>query len=830
MQTTFRVSEDWGNGLVGFVTVENGDDKVLTQWDLTIDTTFDIETIWGVDIVQREGNRYTLAPKSWNASLEPGDVAKFGFVGRNATAKRHQLVVIPDSMAYGSTPLADSLEQVQAPIESVDFDVAGQWGHAFVGDLSFTYNGIAPIDSWELQFESSFPILRAWHGEIISQSGNVYTIRNTRWNGTLLPGDTITIRVKAAGTFVDPPTNYVFNGDFVVNVPGEPIILDLPQEPELPTIPEIVEPVEQPADESDADDLPVEPPVVEPSSPEEPIAEEPVMEDPAVEESPVEEPVAEQPPIEEPVAEQPSVEKPVVEPPTVEAPVIEEPPAEAPVAEQPSPGQPALEQPVVEKPVTEQPSLENPVVELSPEKSAPVASGTEGSLYGEALQKSLLFYEAQRSGALPKDNRIAWRSDSALNDGADVGVDLTGGYYDAGDHVKFGLPMASSLTLLSWGAIEYRAGYQTSGQYDELQAAIKWGTDYLLKAHISDGQTTQALYGQVGDPNTDHAYWGPPEDLAIARPAYKIDVENPGSDLAAETAAALASASIVFRDTNPAYADELLANAKQLYAFADTYRGRYSDSIPQARKYYDSWSGYTDELAWGAAWLYQATREQQYLEQAQQNYRNLGVDWTHNWDDKSYGTGVLLAQITDEHLYRSEVETWLNHWVSGSVSTTEGGLAWLDQWGSLRYSANTALLAGIYSDTVNSAQGQYDDFSRSQIDYILGDNPAQRSYVAGIGNNFPEYIHHRAASGTNDIHDTAPNQYVLYGALVGGPTSFNDFSYIDNRNDFLGNEVALDFNAGFTGAIARLYNQHGGELLSDDALIALSTIGLSEIA
>ena len=69
--------------------------------------------------------------------------------------------------------------------------------------------------------------------------------------------------------------------------------------------------------------------------------------------------------------------------------------------------------------------------------------------YGEALQKSLFFYEAQQSGVLPDWNRVNWRGDSALNDGADVGRDLTGGWYDAGDHVKFGLPMAGSVTMLA---------------------------------------------------------------------------------------------------------------------------------------------------------------------------------------------------------------------------------------------------------------------------------------------------------------------------------------------------------------------------------------------
>ncbi len=71
--------------------------------------------------------------------------------------------------------------------------------------------------------------------------------------------------------------------------------------------------------------------------------------------------------------------------------------------------------------------------------------------YGEALQKSIYFYMQQRSGELPIDNNpVIWRGDSCVNDGADVGFDLTGGYLDAGDNVKFGLPMASTVATLSW--------------------------------------------------------------------------------------------------------------------------------------------------------------------------------------------------------------------------------------------------------------------------------------------------------------------------------------------------------------------------------------------
>ena len=62
--------------------------------------------------------------------------------------------------------------------------------------------------------------------------------------------------------------------------------------------------------------------------------------------------------------------------------------------------------------------------------------------YAEVLQKSMFFYECQESGELWPDNRVTWRANSALNDGADAGLDLTGGWYDAGDHVKFNFPMA----------------------------------------------------------------------------------------------------------------------------------------------------------------------------------------------------------------------------------------------------------------------------------------------------------------------------------------------------------------------------------------------------
>lgn len=103
--------------------------------------------------------------------------------------------------------------------------------------------------------------------------------------------------------------------------------------------------------------------------------------------------------------------------------------------------------------------------------------------YKDALQKSILFLEAQRSGKLSSgSNRIWWRGDSALTDGEMENVDLVGGYYDAGDNVKYGLPMAFTVTMLAWGALHYGNELAAAGELDNVRDAIRWGTDYFIKA------------------------------------------------------------------------------------------------------------------------------------------------------------------------------------------------------------------------------------------------------------------------------------------------------------------------------------------------------------
>jgi endoglucanase len=152
----------------------------------------------------------------------------------------------------------------------------------------------------------------------------------------------------------------------------------------------------------------------------------------------------------------------------------------------------------------------------------------------------------------------------------------------AGDHVKFGFPMAAMTTQLAWGAISFQSGYEKAGQLQYMKECLQWATDYFIAAHTS----TNEFYGQVGDGNADHGYWGRPEQMTMARPAFKIDASHPGSDLAAETAAALAASSIFYRNIGEtAMADNALQHARELYDLADFHRGTYTDHIPAANFY-----------------------------------------------------------------------------------------------------------------------------------------------------------------------------------------------------------------------------------------------------
>lgn len=161
-----------------------------------------------------------------------------------------------------------------------------------------------------------------------------------------------------------------------------------------------------------------------------------------------------------------------------------------------------------------------------------------------------------------------------------------------------------------------------------------------------------SILSQVGDPDKDHKCWERPESMTEKRPLTQVNTSSPGSDVAAETAAAMASASLVFKGDST-YSSTLLRHAKELFTFADKYRGSYSDSIRQVQNYYNS-TGYGDELLWAASWLYHATGDKSYLRYVTgQNGKDF-ADWESptwfSWDNKLAGVQVYFLPLVDMQL------------------------------------------------------------------------------------------------------------------------------------------------------------------------------------
>ncbi|KAK0576811.1 hypothetical protein LWI29_023654 [Acer saccharum] len=453
--------------------------------------------------------------------------------------------------------------------------------------------------------------------------------------------------------------------------------------------------------------------------------------------------------------------------------------------------------------------------------------------YREALAKSLLFFQGQRSGRLPKSQQISWRSNSGLSDGRLASVDLTGGYYDAGDNVKFNFPMAYTTTMLSWSTLEY--GKKMGPQLQNARAAIRWATDYLLKCATA---TPGKLYVGVGDPNVDHKCWERPEDMDTVRSVYSVSSSNPGSDVAGETAAALAAASMVFRKVDPKYSGLLLRTAKKVMQFAIQYRGVYSDALGSAVcPFYCSYSGYKDELMWGGAWLLRATNDVSYYNLLKSLGDDGGTD-LFSWDNKFAGAHVLLSRRallnkdTNFEQYRQEAEDFMCRILPNSPFTTtqytQGGLMYKLPESNLQYVTSITFLLTTYAKYMKATKHNFNcgnmvvnpglliNLAKTQVDYILGVNPIQMSYMVGFGPNFPRRIHHRGSSlpslashsqnigcdgGFNPFfHSSSPNPNILLGAIVGGPNQ-ND-GYPDDRSDYSHSEPATYINAAFVGAVA----------------------------
>ncbi|HEX2926927.1 MAG TPA: glycoside hydrolase family 9 protein [Ruminiclostridium sp.] len=485
------------------------------------------------------------------------------------------------------------------------------------------------------------------------------------------------------------------------------------------------------------------------------------------------------------------------------------------------------------------------------------AAGNEYN-YAKALQYSQYFYDANMCGTgVSENDQYSWRNDchtydaklpldskntnmtdsfisqnkSVLDPDGDGTVDVSGGFHDAGDHVKFGMPEAYSGSTLGWGFYEFRDQYVTTGQDSHIKTILRYFNDYFMKCTFLDstGKAIAFCY-QVGDGDVDHAYWQSPEVDEMFRRGWFATDAMPSTDCVSAAAASLAANYMNFKDEDPAYAEKNLKYAQALFQFAERCPTK-SVNTDGPKGYYTS-SKWQDDYCWAASWLYLATHEDHYLDEVFKYFDYYAPSsWTHCWNDVWAGTTCLVAEINDkedkngtvlEDRYRKatnkspyeEIDFWsqiaktVDNWMTGkSVTISPGGYAFLNQWGSARYNTATQLLALVYDKNHGDKPSKYSEWAKSQMNYLMGNNPLNRCYIVGYSDNSVKYPHHRAASGYATAEGTGPQKYVLYGALVGGPDAQDQHK--DVTSDYVYNEVTIDYNAAFVGACAGLYRYFG---------------------
>ena len=516
--------------------------------------------------------------------------------------------------------------------------------------------------------------------------------------------------------------------------------------------------------------------------------------------------------------------------------------------------------------------------------------------FARALQYSMYFYDANMCGDdVEGNNRFEWRGNchtydskvplhpiedwegvnltesqikkykSLLDPDGDGYVDVAGGYHDAGDHVKFGMPENYAASTVGWGYYEFRDSYIKIGEQDHIETILRHFNDYLMKCTFLDKNGDVVLHCyQVGDGDLDHKYWNSPEMDEMARSAFFLTPEKPQTDYAASAAASLAINYLNFKDTDKTYAQKSLKYAKALFKFAMDNPKDLSDNGDGPKGYYRS-GKWEDDYCWAAAWLYKITGDHMYLEEIYPNYDFYAAPcYVHCWNDVWGGVQCVLGEICrdtpytkGEYVYPDFIEEFkkaankspyeqmncwesvekaINNYMTGGVGkVTPQGYWWLDTWGSARYNTAAQLEALVYTKYNGDKPNKYSDWAKSQMEYIMGDNDitylerieennaaekngepkpwsddelhGSRSFIVGFNENSVQYPHHRASSGLTKCEDPDPQRYVLFGALAGGPD--NQDRHNDITKDWIYNEVTIDYNAAFVGASAGLYKYYG---------------------
>jgi endoglucanase len=480
-------------------------------------------------------------------------------------------------------------------------------------------------------------------------------------------------------------------------------------------------------------------------------------------------------------------------------------------------------------------SILSAVMILSAVAASFAATTFSGEDYREAGWLTLRFLGAQRCGstgnwALKGHDSSKGGEVCHTKDGDTVGHDLTGGWHDCGDHWKVCFTMGfAAYTLLKAYEI-FPAGFQdiykqTYSYTDSMPEAdgdgipdvineAKVATDYFIKA-IPDSNT---FYAECGNPDYDHQEWKTSAYQSLnsvvkggnPRPVVAL-TDKAGASCAQFTAALAVMAKLWPSFGAQSYADSCKKAAIMGYAYA---KKNYSNQYYNSGFYQENSEG-TDDMIVAASELYFLTGDTTYKNQAKNFIVNKWESgWAYSWNSLWEAAYYDLLKI-DSSMTNQSGKTVMTLF-KGSYTTAVGkknsaGLCFFDGWGSCRYAGGVAFAMMMLYDITKKSYPAFADsalaLAQSQVDYCLGNNEFERSFIHGFGSNSWNKVHHRNIQGIDDnptdaIKEATEFKFKRSGALIGGPTAPNTFN--NSIVDYTCTESGCDYNAGITGALAGL--------------------------
>ena len=450
---------------------------------------------------------------------------------------------------------------------------------------------------------------------------------------------------------------------------------------------------------------------------------------------------------------------------------------------------------------------------------------TGANLYAGAISNATAFYQVQRDGPqfvsgplrtaaghLNDANAMTSTTPHANKNGGFSGdlsplgvrIDASGGWWDAGDYLKFVQTTSYTVDVLLLGARDFSAQLGAG-----FTAEARFGTDWLRRMWDDSSGT---LYYQVGigEGNAktvgDHDIWRLPQaDDTFAgtdpadryirnRPVFRAG--PPGSlispNLAGRDAAALALCYQVFKASDPTYANGCLLAAEHIFDLANTApTGDLLTVIPFSFYPEDEWR---DDLEVGAAELARAlqvgglpaglphTDPLFYLQKAAHwahayiTGPNDAADTLNLYDISALAHFDLyraLAQAGDPsglEATRADLLADLKKAIDGALAKAAAdpfqfGFPWAT-YDTQTHGAGLSVMASLYDQL--SGTTTYADWSGRWLGNILGANAWGSSFIAGDGTTFPHCMQHQVANLVGSLDGSPP---VLLGAGVEGPNS-----------------------------------------------------------